>query len=112
MVPVVLGAPKEDYNRVLPPGSFIHVDDFDSPQGLADYLKLLNGNDQLYNGYFTWKEHGSFIETHYMCRVCAMLHQELPHIWYEDLNDWWKTGMCNETDIDIPKVAEEGLMQR
>lgn len=30
-----MGARKEDYEKVAPPNSFIHVDDFESPKELA-----------------------------------------------------------------------------
>ena len=36
-----MGAPKKTYERVAPPHSFIHVDDFVSPQKLSEYLHLL-----------------------------------------------------------------------
>ena len=36
-----MGAPKKTYERVAPPHSFIHVDDFVSPQKLAEYLHAL-----------------------------------------------------------------------
>ena len=38
---MVMGPPKKDYVRVAPPNSFIHVDDFVSPQKLAEYLHHL-----------------------------------------------------------------------
>lgn len=50
-----MGAKPRDYQRVAPPGSFIHVDAFASPQHLAQYLHLLDRNDTLYNAYFAWK---------------------------------------------------------
>ncbi|KAI8505029.1 Alpha-(1,3)-fucosyltransferase 7 [Branchiostoma belcheri] len=49
VVPVVFGAPKTDYERYAPPGSFIHVDDFESPKALADYLTILDKDKERYN---------------------------------------------------------------
>ena len=51
-----MGAKPEDYKSLLPPGSYIHVDDFQSPEHLAEYLKMVDKNDTLYNSYFRWKE--------------------------------------------------------
>jgi glycoprotein 3-alpha-L-fucosyltransferase len=51
-----MGARPEDYEALLPPGSFIHVDDFRSPKHLAEYLQSLDKNDELYNAYFKWKD--------------------------------------------------------
>ena len=42
-----MGAPKKTYERVAPPHSFIHVDDFVSPQKLAEYLNVLGEHDTL-----------------------------------------------------------------
>ena len=58
IVPVVYGAPREDFEKVAPPNSFIHVSDFPSLESLAEYLRLLDQNDALYNSYFKWKERG------------------------------------------------------
>ncbi|KAJ8035751.1 Glycoprotein 3-alpha-L-fucosyltransferase A [Holothuria leucospilota] len=57
-IPVVLGASKEDYERVAPPNSFIHVDDFASVKDLAKYLKAVASNLTLFQSYFEWKNHG------------------------------------------------------
>lgn len=57
-VPVVYGAKKEDYERLAPPRSFIHVSDFESIESLANYLLLLDRNDILYQKYFEWRKHG------------------------------------------------------
>lgn len=49
LVPVVMGARPSDYTRLAPPNSFIHVEDFNDPQHLAEYLLLLDANSTLYN---------------------------------------------------------------
>ena len=38
------GLTKEDYLKVVPPNTFIHAEDFQSVQELADYLKFLAAN--------------------------------------------------------------------
>ena len=55
VIPIVMGARPEDYADAAPHKSYIHVDDFDSPKELADYLHQLDQDDQLYNEYFKWK---------------------------------------------------------
>ena len=52
MVPIVMGATIDEYKAVAPPNSFIHVDQFESPAELAQYLRWLNANDEYYNEYF------------------------------------------------------------
>lgn len=53
-VPIVLGTLRENYEKLVLGDSFIHVDDFASPKELADYLLLLDSNDDLYLKYFQW----------------------------------------------------------
>jgi len=50
-----MGARPGDYARSAPHHSFIHVDDFESPKELANYLHKLDQDDNLYNEYFRWK---------------------------------------------------------
>ena len=69
-----MGASPEDYRRSAPEHSFIHVDEFAGPKELAKYLHELNTDDKKYNAYFRWKGTGEFINTKFMCRVCALLH--------------------------------------
>ncbi|XP_071485806.1 glycoprotein 3-alpha-L-fucosyltransferase A-like [Diadema antillarum] len=45
IVPVVYGPPREDYEKVLPPNSFIHVHDFKSVKELAEYLSKLDKDE-------------------------------------------------------------------
>ncbi|XP_014681842.1 PREDICTED: glycoprotein 3-alpha-L-fucosyltransferase A-like [Priapulus caudatus] len=95
IVPIVMGASKEDYTRAAPYYSFIHVDDFAGPAELAAYLRKLDANDTLYNEYFQWKGTGTFVNTYFWCRMCAMLHYPTKTKWYEDINDWWRgQGTC------------------
>lgn len=96
VLPIVMGGRPEDYRRLIPERSYIHVDDFDSVEHLAKYLLLLNEDNELYNSYFQWKGTGEFIDTHFWCRVCAVLHasderdkqyRSMSNI--KDFNTWW-----------------------
>lgn len=97
-VPVVMGARKSDYERLCPPNSFIHVDDFESPAELARYLSFLLNNDTAYNSFFEWKrkykvlnEHGYFgSPSLHVCRMCEALNRKsaAPKI-YTDLSSFW-----------------------
>ncbi|XP_035691978.1 alpha-(1,3)-fucosyltransferase 7-like [Branchiostoma floridae] len=95
VVPVVLGAQKGDYERVAPPNSFIHVDDFGSPEALANYLKYLDQNDDEYNRYFAWKTAPPKNLPDYesrFCEVCKKLLQvsRTERKVYTDLDRWWR----------------------
>nr|CDS30043.1 alpha(13)fucosyltransferase [Hymenolepis microstoma] len=74
MVPIVLGAYKEDYENALPPHSYINVDDFASIQELAEYLQFLDKNDTAYAQYFAWTKHGRITMLNRPdCRLCGVL---------------------------------------
>ncbi|XP_076065424.1 glycoprotein 3-alpha-L-fucosyltransferase A-like isoform X1 [Oratosquilla oratoria] len=95
ILPIAMGAHPQDYRRASPEKSFIHVDDFESPKALADYLHILDQNDDLYNEYFRWKGTGEFVNTYFLCRLCALAHDESHQQHYEDINLWWRgTGTC------------------
>ncbi|XP_043230579.1 glycoprotein 3-alpha-L-fucosyltransferase A-like [Amphibalanus amphitrite] len=95
VLPIVMGAHPDDYKRAAPEHSYIHVDDFKSPQELADFLHALDRDDHLYNSYFQWKGTGEFINTYFFCRLCAMLHDEGHQKTIPDLNEWWRgAGTC------------------
>jgi len=97
VIPIVMGAAPEDYRRVSPPHSHIHVDDFESPKQLAEYLHKLDKNDELFNEYFQWKGTGRLINTFFWCRLCSMVHEAPKHapIQYKDLEKWWRgPGVC------------------
>ncbi|XP_030838481.1 glycoprotein 3-alpha-L-fucosyltransferase A-like [Strongylocentrotus purpuratus] len=112
LVPVVYGASKEDYERVLPPDSFIHVEDFDSIKELALYLRKLSKDEGLYNTYFEWKKFGwvqltieeYLLEPEQVCEniVSRLLSDEKamregtyhkPK--FPDWNEWW-TNSCKK----------------
>lgn len=96
VLPIVMGGHPDDYKKLAPPNSFIHVDYFRSPRELAEYMHILDSNDNLYNKYFRWKGTGEFINTKFICRLCSML-QLAPEfsMWYPDLSQWWRSnGTC------------------
>lgn len=66
-----MGARPIEYRLSAPLNSYIHVADFESPQKLAEYLKLLDKNDELYNSYFKWKGTGEFINTCEKFKICV-----------------------------------------
>lgn len=97
VLPIVMGGRREDYERIAPKRSYVHVDDFESPKKLAEYLHQLDADDQMYNEYFQWKGTGEFIDTRFFCRLCAMMHDDdAPAKYYQNVDDWWSgPGKCN-----------------
>lgn len=99
-----MGAPRVDYERAAPPESFIHVDDFESPRELADFLRAVAADRDRYNSYFRWHGIGEYIDTKFWCRLCALLHETRRtghHSVYDRLGDWWNgRGTCLDTVAD------------
>ncbi len=57
VVPVYLGAP--NVGEFMPADeAFINASDFSSPRELADYLKVLDGDDEAYERHLSWKRDG------------------------------------------------------
>ncbi|KAM4696283.1 3-galactosyl-N-acetylglucosaminide 4-alpha-L-fucosyltransferase FUT3-like [Rhinophrynus dorsalis] len=78
-VPVVLGTFRKNYERFMPGDAFIHVDDFPSAKELAEFLLVLNKDDERYRKYFNWRSHYRLweergLDRHY-CKVCNVLRQ-------------------------------------
>ena len=104
MVPVVMGAPRRDYERFAPPNSFIHVDDFSGPQALAKYLKLVGSSEVLYSKYLEWKKHYIMLGIgNWHCRLCALLNANTPPVWYDDIQQWYgHPDVCVEPSKENP----------
>ncbi len=87
----------DHYKDMLPPHSYIQVEDFPSINILADYLKHLDQNPAEYLSYFWWRDHyqlqgRSMSIKRAMCELCPMLNDEnQPVKVVEDLEDWWWT---------------------
>ncbi|VDP52817.1 unnamed protein product [Schistosoma mattheei] len=98
ILPIVMGASIEEYQRVAPPYSFIHVDQFESPGKLAEYLKYLDKNDTAYNEYFAWHGHGIIhdYDAQPQCAMCLLAHtsHSFGLYWVSSVARWWNDG-CN-----------------
>ncbi|XP_066910488.1 glycoprotein 3-alpha-L-fucosyltransferase A-like [Clytia hemisphaerica] len=95
VIPIVMGAPLKDYQSIAPTHSFIHVDQYNSPQSLARYLHQLSTDDSMYNKYFEWKKSYELIDTNFMCRLCVMLHTtDYVKTQYRNLTKWWREKTC------------------
>lgn len=78
-IPVVLGPPRENYERFLPPEAFIHVDDFASARELARYLLRLRRQPALLMSHLRWRgsyriHRPQFWSEHY-CTACRAVRR-------------------------------------
>ena len=92
VVPVVMGAPLGDYKAVLPPNSFIHVDEFASIKDLGEYLQQLAEDKKRYSEYFTWKRQWKVkLYTDWrerLCKICSQYNSLPQQKVYTDLEAW------------------------
>ncbi|XP_069824449.1 4-galactosyl-N-acetylglucosaminide 3-alpha-L-fucosyltransferase FUT6-like isoform X2 [Dendropsophus ebraccatus] len=92
-VPIVMGPPRENYEKFIPSHSFIHVNDFLSAKDLADYLLELDKDPFKYKQYFKWRLRLQPVgewgwETHY-CKACLALHEARPYRTIQSLSKWY-----------------------
>ncbi|XP_075692881.1 3-galactosyl-N-acetylglucosaminide 4-alpha-L-fucosyltransferase FUT3-like [Rhinoderma darwinii] len=92
-VPIVLGPPREIYERFIPSDSFIHVDDFPSAKDLANYLLELDKDTHRYEQYFKWRfrlqpiaDVGWGIQ---YCKACVALHKAASYRTIPSLSKWY-----------------------
>ncbi|XP_017541131.1 4-galactosyl-N-acetylglucosaminide 3-alpha-L-fucosyltransferase 9-like [Pygocentrus nattereri] len=92
-VPVVLGPPRANYEEFIPADSFIHVNDFKTPQELAEHLTYLDQNQEMYEQYFTWRKHfvarRSDFGVEHACRICDHIKQHKGYRVFKHLNTWY-----------------------
>lgn len=110
-VPVVMGGKIEGYRQLLPPNSFIHVDEFQSPKHLADYLVSLSKDHAKYLEYHAWRSQYRVLNQHgylgapvfHYCRICEALNYNDPAPkQYNNMEVFWnaKTDCYRQTWID------------
>ena len=92
VVPIVFGG--SNYTSIAPPHSFIDASMFKSAGQLADYLKILDKDDSLYEEYFWWKPFYKIRDKDIdiqiaFCGLCARLHYDTTTKVYDNLENWW-----------------------
>lgn len=113
IVPVVLR--NSDYVNIAPKGSYIAVDQFESPTQLATYLNYLADNRAQYLKYFEWTKYYWHTSEMWMsfCDLCQALHHDLHRIKiYDNIVKWWlKQGNCQEGFAEnlIPRRNEADI---
>ncbi len=89
IVPIVMDL-NGIYAKMVPAGSFINALNFPTVKALADYLKVLDKNDDKYNEYFWWKKHYVLGSSSDVCELCSKLHNPShPVTIQKNLMKWW-----------------------
>jgi glycoprotein 3-alpha-L-fucosyltransferase len=97
LIPVVFQPSRQSYERIAPPNSFIHAQDFNfNHELLAQYLVKVSNDLQLYFSYLEWKIRiktyfkAEDVEKRRMCQLCKKLNTERSSIYYDSMSDWFK----------------------
>ncbi|CAF0994939.1 unnamed protein product [Adineta ricciae] len=119
LVPIVLGAPDTDYQRIAPNQSYIHVNKFQTPKHLAEYLYDLMNHTEKYLEYLRWREfyeidrHNSQGWNNLLCPLCRMASKSrlFPanrmnfSVWYEPKLE------CHAEDVQIFKQCKQANLR-
>jgi len=101
LVPVVYGPHPDDVKAMAPPHSYIHVEDFDSPAALVDYLDYLDRNDTAYLEYHAWRgeepdnsiPNASHSTERMYCGICKEVTKRkslgFPKRMIKSVANWW-----------------------
>ncbi|KAH9364883.1 hypothetical protein HPB48_016214 [Haemaphysalis longicornis] len=97
MIPVTFGG--ADYKALAPPNSYIDALAFKTPKDLADYLKRVSEDFDLYKSYFEWKGVYDVKRfTYYtFCNLCSKLYSSsfMERSAYPDIVQWWnESSQC------------------
>ncbi|CAF1253083.1 unnamed protein product [Adineta steineri] len=94
-IPIVLGSTKENYEKLLPPNSFIHINHFDNMTQLANELDHISKNLTLFTFYHQWRKNYRLIawpSNYYIddlfCNLCIKLHNDKKQKSYENFSKW------------------------
>lgn len=120
-VPIVFGASKEDFTKIAPPLSFIHMEDFKTMKELTEYILLVDSNDQLYNSYHVWRSYGNITRAKLpddlvysctsQCRI-ATCYDDInkPFQDFNPFDDSWYGGCRNCQDV-IKRFVPEKIVE-
>jgi len=91
-VPIAMGGLSVDeYSRLTPLNSFLHVYNFTSLDTLGTYLQQLMTDEKLYNSYHKWREsyEFNFTRRYDHCELCRLANEKpfLPAI--PNISAWW-----------------------
>ena len=94
IIPVVYGM--ADYKKIVPEGTIINAEDFNSPKLLAQYLKYVGTNRDTYVSFLRRKRkyftvsHDVMQQTSY-CKLCDWLHHlDANRKSYPKIDQWWQ----------------------
>lgn len=100
VVPVIYSG--ANISNILPPKSYINVEDYETVADLATHLMYLDTHPAEYQKYFWWKEFYKLGKTHYACHLCERLNERnatVPIDTYHSLDEWYRKDVCRSPRV-------------
>ncbi|CAF5010339.1 unnamed protein product [Rotaria sp. Silwood1] len=109
IVPIVMGANENDYKLIAPKQSYIHINNYKTPEDLAKYLNYLINNSEKYLQYLQWREY-TIIESKFpttwmnlLCPLCQMAYET--QVTIDDrlnFSSWYNPKIdCHHNDVKM-----------
>ena len=94
-IPIVLGPNKENYQKILPPNSFIHIDYSTNLSQIAIQLEHISNDFDAFSSYHQWRndyrpiswKSNYFIDDRF-CDLCIKLHNDTTPKSYLHFSKW------------------------
>lgn len=82
-IPIIMGPTKKNCKKLLPPNSYLHIEEYVRPRDVAKHLEYLNKtwDENLFN-FHQWRRHFKIVNEHgyfgsksvHYCRICEALN--------------------------------------
>ena len=99
LIPIVVHPSRKYYDRVAPPKSFIHLEDFNSDEKqLGAYMNQVANNFELYYEHVKWKQFyqslykDRILEQLRICELCYRLNNEQKVEHYKSVSSFFNSG--------------------
>ena len=104
VIPIVYSG--ADMSRFLPPKSYINVEDYETVEDLAKYLKFLTKNPNEYIKYFWWRRYYKITRPQDIefCAICRKLNEpnfNQKQQTYRDMKEWLYRDVCRSARISF-----------
>ncbi|KAJ2939121.1 hypothetical protein O0L34_g8434 [Tuta absoluta] len=81
-IPVIMGPSLKDCENLLPPNSYLHVENYENVQKLSEAMKEISRSDKKILSLHAWRRHFGIVNEHgyfktksfHLCRVCEALN--------------------------------------
>jgi hypothetical protein len=94
-IPIVFGPNEENYKKILPPNSFIHIKHFKDFKDLTDELNFISQDLNIFKSYHHWRNDyrlivcpSSYFIDALFCNLCIKLYEDENQKSYENFSNW------------------------